>query len=59
MKFNFYYLNTIKKSQDNNVSGFLYFIMNSAYFTSINSTSNTKVASGGITPPAPLEPYPK
>ena len=29
------------------------------YFTSINSTSNTKVASGGITPPAPLEPYPK
>lgn len=32
---------------------------NDTYFTSINSTSKTRVASGGITPPAPALPYPK
>jgi hypothetical protein len=29
------------------------------YFTPINSTSKINVASGGITPPAPREPYPR
>ena len=29
------------------------------YLTSINSTSNIRVAFGGINPPAPLSPYAK
>lgn len=37
----------------------LFLIINSFYLTSINSTSKINVASGGITPPAPREPYPK
>jgi len=32
------------------------FNINLDYFTSINSTSNTNVAFGGITPPAPEVP---
>lgn len=36
-----------------------YFIINADYFTSINSTSKIRTAFGGITPPAPLSPYPK
>jgi hypothetical protein len=36
-----------------------FFMIAMNYLTSINSTSKIKVASGGITPPAPLEPYPK
>ena len=30
-----------------------------SYFIPINSTSKTKVALGGITPPAPASPYAK
>ena len=34
-------------------------ILKGVYFTSISSTSKIKVASGGITPPAPWLPYAK
>ncbi len=48
------------KAELNEVKQFAELFFNARpYFTSINSTSKIKVAFGGITPPAPLEPYPK
>ena len=43
-----------KKSASKEALNILQVLLN--YLTSINSTSNIRVASGGITPPAPLEP---
>ena len=48
-------INQLKKYYHTDIQYYNYV----SYFISINSTSKTKVALGGITPPAPASPYAK